>query len=189
MTERVDYWTGFKRIARSDPSNRIALLALRYPKKDGPALLPLLTDDPDALKQSPLAEVVDPDVDLGEALSSYMGPGPWTIRKDLQLPKAGNVLHATNKNRQSNISVGHMLKIIFRVERGDDEALDPTTGKRKLFDIVVQTPVHILSVSPCLFLLPPRTRADSVSCSIYAAPNTPPSHPIHRSPTRPPRPS
>ncbi|OBZ69941.1 hypothetical protein A0H81_10403 [Grifola frondosa] len=38
-----------------------------------------------------------------------------------------------------------MLKIIFRVERGDDYALDPHTGKRKLFDIVVQTPVHILS--------------------------------------------
>ena len=46
-----------------------------------------------------------------------------------------------------------VLKIIFRVERGDDEALDPTTGKRKLFDIVVQTPVHILSVCSWLFLL------------------------------------
>lgn len=36
----------------------------------------------------------------------------------------------------------------MRVERGDDNALDIKTGKRKLFDIVVQTPVHILSVSP-----------------------------------------
>ncbi|TBU31123.1 hypothetical protein BD311DRAFT_148572 [Dichomitus squalens] len=160
VEERVDYWTGFKRIARSDPNNRITLLALRHPKKDGPAILPLLSDDPDVLRQSPLAEVVDSDLDLGEALSSYMGPGPWTIRKDLQLPKEGNVLHITNKNKQSNISVGHMLKIIFRVERGDDQALDPTTGKRKLFDIVVQTPVHILShlCNPDHTALPPYSR-------------------------------
>ena len=142
--ERVDYCTGFRRVARTDPVTRIPLLALKYPKKDGPALLPLESDDPDAFRQSPLAEVVSPDDNVGEIVSTFMGPGPWSFRKDLQLPKV--CLHTTNKNRQSNICVSHMLKVIFRVERGDDSALDPQTGKRKLFDIVVQTPVHILSV-------------------------------------------
>ena len=150
----MDYWTGFKRVARSDPNNRVALLALKCPKKDGPPLLPLQVDGAgagaDAFARSPLAEVVDPESeDVGEAMAGFMGPGPWTIRKDLPLPGAGGLLHPTNKNRGSNISVGHMLKLVFRVERGDDEALDPVSGKRKLFDIVVQTPVHILSVSVC----------------------------------------
>jgi hypothetical protein len=44
------------------------------------------------------------------------------------------------------MSVTHLLKCVMRVERGDDVAIDPKTGKRKLFDIVVQMPVHILSV-------------------------------------------
>ena len=39
-----------------------------------------------------------------------------------------------------------MLKVIFRVQRGDDRDLDPVTGRRKMYDIVVQTPIHILSV-------------------------------------------
>ena len=113
-----------------------------------------------------------------------MGPGPWTIRKDLQLPKSDTVLHITNKNRRSNLSVSHMLKIIFRVERGDDVAVDPQSGKRKLFDIVVQTPVHILSVrilfrslssrlirppqplcNPDYISLPPYTRLPDLSSS------------------------
>nr|VWO95683.1 Uncharacterized protein [Ganoderma boninense] len=93
-------------------------------------------------------------------MAGFMGPGPWTIRRDLPLPGPGGTLHITNKNRGSNISVGHMLKLVFRVERGDDEALDPASGKRKLFDIVVQTPVHILShmCNPEHTLLPAYSR-------------------------------
>ena len=142
---------GFKHVARTDPNNRVALLALKYPKKDGPPILPLLSDDPDAFSCSPFAEILDTEVeDVGEAMVGFMGPGPWTIRKDLPLLGPGGVLHVTNKNRGSNILVGHMLKSVFRVECGDDEALDPVSGKWKLFDIVVQTPVHILLVSRLL---------------------------------------
>ncbi|KAI0368997.1 hypothetical protein BV20DRAFT_1044663 [Pilatotrama ljubarskyi] len=171
IEERVDYWTQFRRIARTDPINRISLLALKYPKKDGPPILPLLSDDPDAFRQSPLAEVVDPSEDLGEVVSSLMGPGPWTLRKNLQLPKAGDSLHTTNKNRRSNISVSHMLKVIFRVERGDDYAVDPASGKRKLFDIVVQTPVHILShlCNPEYISLPPYSQIPDATNSVPAA--------------------
>ena len=82
-----------------------------------------------------------------------MGPGPWSFHTTLKLPTACGLLHFTNKNRKSNIQIAHTLKIVIRVERGDDLHIDPKTGKRKLFDIVVQTPVHILSVSPC-FLVP-----------------------------------
>lgn len=152
-SERVDYWTGFRRVARTDPISRIPLLSLKHQKKDSPPLLPLPSDNSDAFMRSPLSEVVGPEDDVSEIVSNFMGPGPWTIRKILSLPKAENGLHITNKNRRSNISVSHMLKIVFRVERGDDVAVDPQTGKRKLFDIVVQTPVHILSVSCTLLFL------------------------------------
>ena len=54
VTERVDYWTGFRRVARTDPVNRVSLLALKHPKKDGPALLPLMSDDQDTFQNSPL---------------------------------------------------------------------------------------------------------------------------------------
>ncbi|KAI0776243.1 hypothetical protein BD413DRAFT_263574 [Trametes elegans] len=174
IEERVDYWTQFRRVARTDPINRVSLLALKYAKKDGPAILPVPADDPDAYKSSPLLEVIDPSDDLGEIVSSLMGPGPWTIRKNLQLPKTGESLHTTNKNRRSNISVSHMLKVIFRVERGDDYAVDPQTGKRKLFDIVVQTPVHILShlCNPEYISLPPYSHlpdATSVPAAAHPA--------------------
>ena len=142
----MDYWTDFKRVARTDPLTRIALLGMKNPQKDGPHILPLDTDDPQAFAHSPFVDCVPPGEDVGDYASSLMGPGPWRIQKELQLPEACNVLHFTNRNRRSNIFVTHMLKIIFRVERGDDQAVDPTTGKRKLFDIVVQTPIHILSV-------------------------------------------
>ncbi|KZT72264.1 hypothetical protein DAEQUDRAFT_664375 [Daedalea quercina L-15889] len=146
IEERVDYWTDFKRIARTDPLTRIALMSLKHPQKDGPHILPLDSDDAQAFIHSPFADLVPPGEDVGEYASSLMGPGPWRIQKELQLPDACNVLHFTNRNRRSNIFISHMLKIIFRVERGDDEAVDAQTGKRKMFDIVVQTPIHILSV-------------------------------------------
>jgi len=43
------------------------------------------------------------------------------------------------------MSVTHHLKTVLRVERGDDQEIDAKTGKRKLFDIVVTTPITILA--------------------------------------------
>lgn len=83
---------------------------------------------------------------MDEALSSLMGPGPWLLSHDLQLPTECGKVHFTYKHKFANINVHHVLKIMFRVERGDDQAVDPKTGKRRLFDIVIQTPIQILSV-------------------------------------------
>lgn len=136
-----------KRIARTEAVQRHSLLSLKIDTKEGGPILPLISDDPEAFKNSPLYEVVAPDDDPSEVASSFMGPGPWTLNHDLPLPSSCSQLHFTNRNKKSNMVITHTLKVVFRVERGDDESMDLKTGKRKLFDIVVQTPVHILSVS------------------------------------------
>jgi hypothetical protein len=151
--ERVDYLTQFKRVARSDASRRIVLLQL---KREEGHLLPLSSDDPHAFKTSPLSDLFKSNDELSteenetrqsELAASFMGPGPWSFETNVVLPKSCSQLHFTNKNKRSNISVTHSLKVVFRVERGDDEFVDKKTGKRKLFDIVIQTPVTIISVS------------------------------------------
>lgn len=145
--ERVDYYTQFKRIARTDGIKKFELMSVRNFEKDAPPLLPLTSD----YTRSPLRGMVVA-ADESDAASQLMGPGPWTIQHDLQLPKSCARMHFTNRHKRSNIGINHLLKIVMRVERGDDEFVDPKTGKRKHFDIVVQTPIHILSVSPFLFL-------------------------------------
>jgi hypothetical protein len=147
ILERVDYYTQMSRITRTDPLQRIPLLALKSDRKESEPILPLISDDPEAFKHSPFYSMVTPHDDLSETASSLMGPGPWTFHYELPLPNSCAQIHFTNKNKGSNITIAHNLKVIFRVERGGEGFSDPKTGKPKLFDIVVHTPVHILSVS------------------------------------------
>lgn len=135
-----------RRIARTDPVVRFSLLSIKGDDNHTP-ILPLPTDNPEALRYAPIYPLVDPNDDLTEVASSLKGPGPWTLHQNLKLPGSCAQMKFTNKNRKSNIIVTHTLKLVMRVERGDDFFIDPKTGKRKLFDIVVQTPVLILSVS------------------------------------------
>lgn len=136
-----------KRIARTDPIRRIELLSLKHEGKGARPILPLESDDVDAFMKSPLHNVLNKDDDPSEMASALMGPGPWTFQQEMKLPESCDMLRFTNKNKRSNIIVTHLLKCIMRVERGDDLHIDPKTGKRKMFDIVIQTPVQILSVS------------------------------------------
>jgi hypothetical protein len=145
--ERVDYYTHMRRVARTDPLTKIDLLSLKEPGKTARPILPLESDDVEVFRHSPLFSLVTPEDDPSEMASSLLGPGPWTFHQDLKLPNSCSLMQITNKNRRSNIIITHHLKCVFRVERGDDLHMDPKTGKRKLFDIVVQTPIQILSVS------------------------------------------
>ncbi|PPQ63039.1 hypothetical protein CVT24_005985 [Panaeolus cyanescens] len=145
IEERVDYHTNMRRLARSDPVVRYNLLSVRKEGKNAEHILPLDSDDPEALRQSPVFQLMNPEDDPSEFASTLMGPGPWTFHRDLQLPKSCDVLKFTNKNKRANMVVTHLLKIVIRAERGDDLHMDVKTGRRKLFDIVVQTPVVILS--------------------------------------------
>ncbi|KAJ7496893.1 hypothetical protein FB451DRAFT_1018588 [Mycena latifolia] len=145
LEEKTEYYSQMKHVARTDPIVRMQLLSVKYDDKTSRHILPLDSNDVNALTKSPLLAFTLPGDNLSELASEWMGPGPWSFHQELTLPPSCSRLHFTNKNKRGNMCVTHVLKCVMRVERGDDEALDPKTGKRKLFDIVVQTPVHILS--------------------------------------------
>jgi len=168
IVERVDYYTNMRRIARSDPLTKFTLLSIRKEGKDASHILPLDSDDPDAFRHSPLYQVLGPDDDVSSLASSLMGPGPWTFHKDLKLPSNCQTMKFTNRNKRANILVTHTLKLVMRVERGDDLYIDPKTGKRKMFDIVVQTPILILSVSLLSFYDRCAVRLTSITVSLQS---------------------
>jgi hypothetical protein len=119
-------------------------------------LLPILSDDPNAAKSSPLAELArvaylnnpserpEFDLDLNDReladdnmLAGLMDPlGPWHLEQYLTVPDCSLRVRFTTKHDKTNISTGHILKVTIRVERGDDVALD-TKGRRKQFDIIM----------------------------------------------------
>jgi arrestin-related trafficking adapter 3/6 len=145
VLERVDYYVNMSRVSHSEPPKEIVLLSIKFPSKDreGDPILPLTVP----LEKSPLYAVVNPGDDVSQMTADFMGPGPWCFHRDLRLPSSCSQLHFTNLNRASNIAIAHILKITFRVQRGDEKGVDPKTGKMKLYDIVAERPVHILSVS------------------------------------------
>ncbi|KAF8229035.1 hypothetical protein L208DRAFT_1364283 [Tricholoma matsutake] len=144
IEERVDYCTQMKRIAHTDPLTRIELLTLKDTGKVPRPILPLDSDDSDVFKNSPLCALTQPEDDLSEFAATYLGPGPWTLTSNLQLPTSCRRMHMTNKNRKSSILITHLLKCVIRVERGDVH-VDGKLGKRRLFDITAQIPIQILS--------------------------------------------
>ncbi len=155
--EKVEYYSHFQRLVRSDPPLLFYLLSLRHEGKTPTPILPLDSSSQDILRSSPLFQLLEPEKqndpnELGELAASLMGPGPWTFHKDLKLPSGCDLMKFTNKNLRANVKVGHMLKVVMRLEKASTDS-EVSKKKPALFDIVVQTPVVILSVRD-LFSLP-----------------------------------
>jgi len=125
-------------------TNVVPLLNLQMDDETTP-LLPLSSDDPLAYENSPLAALRPLSRSPSEVASQLLGPGPWPIRANLYLPADCRLLHPTTKSRDSSVHVTHSLRFTMRVVRGDDAGMDPKTGKRKLFEVSLRTPVHVLS--------------------------------------------
>lgn len=143
LEEKVDYYAHQGKTARHEPARRWEILSIKDPDKYTP-LLPILSDSTDAALRSPLARHVDeddPSVAAGQLLNLT---GPWSFRFSLKVPDCTTRLHFTNKYTKAKIVVTHHVKIIMRVDRGDDTELD-AKGKRKQFDIIVEAPIQLLS--------------------------------------------
>ena len=145
LTERVDYFFTFSPTAcRKDPKRRFKLLSLKSKDENVP-LLPL-PDVVTSVTDHPLCSLLEDKDDTSPFMANLMGPGPWTLQMRLTVPDACGMLHFSNKNKRAPIEVSHSLKIVFRAQRGEDEDMDPQSGKPKQFDIMMRMPVHILSV-------------------------------------------
>ncbi|KAI9507988.1 hypothetical protein F5148DRAFT_980567, partial [Russula earlei] len=142
LEEQVEYLYSFSPNARrKDAERRFKLLSLESGDEDTP-LLPLSGT---SLADSPLRAILKADDSSSELIANLMGPGPWTFPMALTVPSAEGVLHFSNKNNRAPIEISHTLKVVVRVQRGDDKEIDPQTGRRKFFDITMRVPVHILS--------------------------------------------
>lgn len=108
-------------------------------------MLPIISDDPDAIAHSPLKDWIhDATTTEGTGIQTMSPDGPWVLESNIPVPDCTSALQFSTSHEKANISVIHSLKIIMRVERGDDEYLD-SKGDRKKFDIIVEAPMHILS--------------------------------------------
>ncbi|KAH9050986.1 hypothetical protein EDB83DRAFT_2399575 [Lactarius deliciosus] len=141
LEEQVMFFTFESMFRRIDAGRRFELLSLESKDKNSP-LLPYSQ----TVTDSPLYALLgSSDLLPSELAANLMGPGPWTLQMDLKVPNGSKTLHFSNKNRRGPIQISHTLKIVTRVERGDDKQMDPKTGKRKRVDVILRVPVHILS--------------------------------------------
>ena len=135
---------------------RQVLRSLKYPDGCHAPILPLAEEDP---QKSPLYSLVHGDLEYTgqseeeratQLASEWMGPGPWPLRMNVEIPSTCGSLHATNMNKKANITIHHTLKIIIRVEK---EGIGHGEHSRKeMYEIVVQYPLHLLSVSVFIFM-------------------------------------
>ncbi|GAA6043967.1 hypothetical protein JCM8097_004896 [Rhodosporidiobolus ruineniae] len=142
-----------RKLTRHETPKRFQLLRIEHKDPKDP-LLPILSDDPNVLDDHPLKDFFINASSSDDATPSLLDPtSPWHLDGMLQLPDCATKITFSTHHEESNIAVAHNLKIMLRVERGDDEFLD-SKGKRKLFDIIVETNLHILSCRLQQNLLP-----------------------------------
>ncbi|GHJ86661.1 hypothetical protein NliqN6_3063 [Naganishia liquefaciens] len=148
IEEKIDYFAHDKRVARHEAVKRYPLMALKHDTKPPEPLLPILSDSTEAIWSSPLAafavQAMQGNDTEDDAVASLLDPfGPWYLDTTLQVPDCSGRIRFTTKHAKTNMSISHWLKLIIRVERGDDVAVD-AKGRRKQFDIIIETPLHLL---------------------------------------------
>lgn len=73
-------------------------------RNDGQPLLPVMSDDVEAFRDSPLFPYMETDE---PQTSSLLGPGPWVLQCNLEMSPRHRNLHRTHTNEMSNVSVTH----------------------------------------------------------------------------------
>ncbi|KAG8805421.1 hypothetical protein FRC18_006697 [Serendipita sp. 400] len=162
LEEKLTYQVDRYHLTRIEPTSRFQLLCVRHPQSlstlkhfahSAPPLLPIMSRDDSHSSEAVLLPFADPPPTLlsqqneqeerTERLAHLMSPdGPWHLAGTLKVPQ--NYLHTSHQHPKSFVTIKHALKVYLRVEKGNDET-DPKTGRKKQFDIIIETPVNILS--------------------------------------------
>jgi hypothetical protein len=152
-TEKVTYYSQMQRVAKAPGATRRVLRCLKHSGAGRTPILPLPEGDP---RKSPLYALVHEDFAhsgqseeerTSQLAAEWMGPGPWPLRFNVEIFDACRSLRPTSMNKKGNITVSHVLMVIIRVEKGDSENPEADGKKKKMYDIIIQYPVHLLSVS------------------------------------------
>lgn len=155
VVEKVDYYAQERKVARHEIPKKYNMIFIKQPDRLEriQPLLPILSDDPNAARDSPLANLarqaalndpnrlnidgVENNSDDDSMYASLLDPlGPWHLEQIMSVPDSSAHIKFTTKHDKTNIQVGHTLKVTIRVERGDDVAVD-NKGRRKQFDIIM----------------------------------------------------
>jgi hypothetical protein len=151
LEEKVVYYAQNRRIQRSETVRRFPLLRVSHADESVP-LLPILDDSPEAIRHSPLADWLINPTSSDDTTPSCLDPlGPWELESLVRVPGVESGIKFTTTNPKSNIAITHIVKVVLRVDRGDDEYMD-AKGKRKKWDIIVEANTHLLHVSTCTHL-------------------------------------
>ncbi|ORY70767.1 or S-antigen, C-terminal domain-domain-containing protein [Leucosporidium creatinivorum] len=153
LEQKTNYYASGRKLTRHETPKKYPLLRIEHKDPKDP-LLPILSDDPNAIADHPLAAFFINPTSSEDATPSLLDPlGPWNIESYLKLPECTTKVNFSTNHDKANISVSHILKVMLRVERGDDDFLD-SKGKRKLWDVIIESPIHILSCRCTANILP-----------------------------------
>ncbi|GAA5952135.1 hypothetical protein JCM3765_005206 [Sporobolomyces pararoseus] len=160
LEQKTSYYASVnsgRKLTRHETPRKVMLVRVDHPKDPDEPMLPILSEDQNVLIDHPLRDWFINATSSDDTTPSLLDPnGPWHLEHNLQLPDCSSKINFSTHHEKANIAISHVLKIMIRVERGDDEFLD-TKGKRKRWDIVVETPVHLLSCRCAQNLLPAYT--------------------------------
>ncbi|KAL9059993.1 MAG: hypothetical protein Q9162_000843 [Coniocarpon cinnabarinum] len=156
ITENTEYFCSGKRVHRMEPTRKVLLFEKR---SDGPSVsrfpgssMKILSgggipyDQRDAAKGGQEVIPVDTSNLLGR-LEGDSNIGPTEMEFNVQLPGCQDSVDKEQPSRlnfdttYTNIQVHHWIKIVMRLSKPDD--VEP--GKRRHFEISIDSPFHILS--------------------------------------------
>ncbi|KAI5477665.1 arrestin domain protein [Pseudohyphozyma bogoriensis] len=170
LEQKTSYYAHGRKLTRHEPPKKFPLMRIEHKDPKEP-LLPILSDDPDAIKNHPLAEFFINPTSSDDSTPSCLDPlGPWHLDSYIKLPECASRLNFSTIHEKANINVSHTMKIMLRVERGDDDFLD-SKGKRKLWDVIIETPIHILSCRCTQNILPAYTSSSAAGTSRAGSPH------------------
>ncbi|KAK4052432.1 hypothetical protein OIV83_002234 [Microbotryomycetes sp. JL201] len=156
LEQKTNYYATGRKLTRHETPKKYTLLRVENKDPREP-LLPVLNENSDAILDHPLREFFINPTSSEDWTPQLLDPlGPWYLESNLQIPDCSTKINFSTAHERANVAVSHVLKIMLRVERGDDEFLD-SKGKRKLFDIIVESPLHLLSCRVAQNTLPAYT--------------------------------